>query len=62
MNENIIKTTLGAILSTIIFYLGGLDIALQTLLIVIVLDYITGICKAIYTQTLSSQIRSERHS
>ena len=38
------------------YHLGGWDIALQTLLIIIVLDYITGICKAIHNKKLNSEI------
>ena len=48
--------TLSFILSTIIFLLGGFDIALQCLLIAIILDYISGIIKAYNTKTLSSSI------
>lgn len=44
------------ILTTIVYYLGGLDVALQTLLIAIVIDYITGIIKAYVTKELSSKL------
>ena len=36
--------------------MGGLDIALYSLLIVIVIDYLTGIASAIYNKKLSSKI------
>ena len=39
-----------------IFLFGGIDIALQSLLIAIVLDYISGLIKAYNTKSLSSKI------
>ena len=42
-----------------VFLIGGLDVAIQCLLIAIVLDYISGIIKAYVTKTLSSQIGSK---
>lgn len=50
---NFITSTLA---TGIAYFLGGWDIALQTLLIVIVLDYITGICKAIYNKKINSTV------
>jgi len=44
------------ILTTIIYYLGGLDTAMKTLLILMLLDYITGLCKAIINKRLNSII------
>ena len=44
------------ILTTIVYLLGGIDIALQSLLIVIVIDYLTGIASAIYNKELSSKM------
>ena len=38
------------------FFLGGFDIALQTLLIFIALDYITGVCQAIHNKKVNSSI------
>lgn len=46
----------GTLLTTVVYYLGGLDTALQTLLIMILLDYITGICKAIHNKKINSTI------
>lgn len=44
-------------ISTVIIYIfGGLDVALQCLLIAIALDYVSGIIKAYVSQTLSSRI------
>lgn len=51
-----ICATLSFILSTIIYLLGGIDVALQCLLIAIVLDYISGIIKAFMKKELSSRI------
>ena len=44
------------ILTTFIYLVGGFDIALQSLLIVMVIDYLTGIASAIYNKELSSKI------
>ena len=53
------KNTLNLILSTalsgVTYFLGGWDFALQTLLLVMALDYITGICKAIKQKKLNSK-------
>lgn len=38
------------------FIIGGCDILFKTLLIFIIIDYITGILRAIYTKKLSSKI------
>lgn len=44
-------------IATVFIYLfGGIDIALQCLLIAIILDYISGVIKAYITKTLSSSI------
>lgn len=44
------------VLTTVLYFLGGWDMALQTLLIIIVLDYITGICDAIVNKKINSKI------
>lgn len=44
------------ILTTFVYLVGGFDIAIQSLLIVIVIDYLTGIASAIYNKELSSKI------
>lgn len=54
--RKIINFFTGTFLTTIVYYLGGLDTALKTLLIMIVLDYLTGICKAIHNKKLNSII------
>ena len=54
--KEIIDSVLAVIATTFIYLIGGLDIALVCLLIVIVLDYISGIIKAYVTKELSSKI------
>ena len=44
------------ILTTFIYLMGGFDIALQSLIIVIVIDYLTGITSATYNKELSSKV------
>ena len=44
--KNIINFITSTLLTTVVYFLGGLDIALKTLLIFMLLDYITGVCKA----------------
>ena len=51
-----ICATLSFIISTIVFLLGGIDVALQCLLVAIALDYVSGVIKAYTTKTLSSSI------
>ena len=50
---NIILNSLGKIIS---FFLGELDGLLYALVIFVILDYITGVCVAIRTKKLSSNI------
>jgi len=45
----------GTCLSGLTYILGGWDGALQTLLLVMALDYITGVCKAIKQKKLNSK-------
>lgn len=54
--ENIIKCIFGGAMTGITYFLGGWDFALQTLIIAIVLDYITGVLKAGYEKQLNSKI------
>lgn len=54
--KNIFNFISGTLATTLVYFLGGWDIALQTLLIVIGLDYLTGVCKAIYNKKLNSTI------
>lgn len=43
-------------LTSIIYLLGGIDIALNSLLLVMILDYITGVISAMYNKKLNSKI------
>ena len=52
----IINYVSSTILTTIVYYLGGLDMALKTLLILMILDYVTGICKSIINKKVNSVI------
>lgn len=54
--QEVLKGILSTIATTLLFIFGGFDIALQSLLVVIILDYITGISKAYITKELSSEI------
>lgn len=54
--KHFINDILSVILTTIVYLLGGFDIALQSLLIVMIVDYLTGIISAIYNKELSSKI------
>lgn len=54
--KHLISNVFSVILTTIVYLIGGVDIALQSLLIVIVIDYLTGIASAIYNKELSSRI------
>jgi len=51
-----IRGGIAAIAGTVIYWLGGLDSLLTALIIVIVLDYFTGILKGIHNKCLSSEI------
>ena len=54
--KHLINNILSVILTTTVYLLGGFDIAIQSLLIVIVIDYLTGIASAIYNKKLSSKM------
>ena len=43
-------------LTTFIYLVGGLDVAMICLLVAIVLDYVSGVIKAFVTKQLSSQV------
>lgn len=51
-----INNITSVLLTTIIYLLGGMDIALKSLIIIMIIDYITGIASAIYNKKLSSKI------
>ena len=54
--KNLINFVTSTLLTTVVYFLVGLDIALKTLLIFMLLDYITGICKAIVNKKINSII------
>ena len=54
--KSLVNFITGTVLTGVLYLLGGWDIALQTLLIVIVIDYVSGICKAIYNKKLNSKV------
>ena len=54
--KHLINDIVSVILTTFVYLVGGFDIAIQSLLIVIVIDYLTGIASAIYNKKLSSRI------
>ena len=53
--KHLINDVISVILTTFIYLVGGFDIAIQSLLIVIIIDYLTGIASAIYNKELSSK-------
>lgn len=54
--KHFINDIASVILTAFIYLVGGFDIAIQSLLIVMVVDYLTGIASAIYNKELSSKI------
>ena len=51
-----INNIVSVIFTSFVYLIGGFDIAIQSLLIVMVVDYLTGIASAIYNKELSSKI------
>lgn len=54
--DKIISVIAANVATVFIYLFGGIDVALQCLLIAIVIDYISGLIKAYTTKTLSSTI------
>ena len=54
--KNIFSFACSSMSTIFIYVFGGLDVALQCLLVAIVLDYVSGMIKAYESQTLSSRI------
>lgn len=50
------SAAVAGVASVVIWLFGGIDIAMQCLLIAIVIDYISGLIKAYNTKTLDSKI------
>ena len=55
-SANIIKIIWGGIIAVLNYLFGGFDMVLRVLLVLIVIDYITGVISAIYNKNLSSAI------
>lgn len=53
---NFVSMLIGSVGGVLIYIFGGIDVIMKTLLILIVLDYITGVLKAVYEKKLNSQI------
>ena len=54
--KEIINSITSFLLTTFVFLVGDIDIALVSLLIVMTLDYITGVMSAFYNKELSSKV------
>lgn len=54
--KNLINFITGTLFTGITYFLGGWDMALEILLWMIVLDYITGVFKAIFNKKLNSEV------
>lgn len=53
--KNIVNYIIGSF-TFLIYFMGGLDSALKSLLIIIALDYLTGVASAFYNKKLNSKI------
>lgn len=53
---NNLSMAIGAVGGVIVYWLGGWDILLKTIVFLAVIDYITGFLKAVYRNQLSSEI------
>ena len=53
--KNIINIIAGTLLTGVTYFFGGWDMAMQTLVLVMAMDYVTGICKAIKQKNLNSK-------
>lgn len=54
--KDIINTFISILGTTFVYIYGGLDVALQCLIIAIILDYLTGLIKSYINKSLSSSI------
>ena len=54
--RHFVNNAISVVLTTFIYLVGGIDVAMKSLLIVIVIDYITGVMSAIYNKKLNSTI------
>lgn len=53
--KNLIADISSVVLTTLIYILGGFDIALKSLLIIVVIDYLSGVASAFYNKKVSSK-------
>ena len=53
--KTFISDIISVILTTIVYILGGWDVALISMVIVVIIDYITGVASAFYNKKLSSK-------
>lgn len=53
--KNIISDVLSVLLTTLIYILGGFDVALKSLIIIVIIDYLTGVGSAYYNKKVSSK-------
>ena len=53
--KNLISDIASVILTTLVYILGGWDVALMSMVIVVIIDYITGLSSAFYNKKVSSK-------
>lgn len=54
--KEVYNGVIATLLTTFIYLVGGIDVAMACLLVAIVLDYVSGIIKAYVTKNLSSSV------
>lgn len=54
--RHFVNNAISVVFTTFVYLVGGIDVAMKSLLIVIVIDYITGVMSAIYNKKLNSTI------
>ena len=54
--KQIFTNGLSFIITCLTYFLGGFDLAIKSLLIIMCIDYLTGVSSAIYNKKLSSKI------
>ena len=55
-NSYIANISISSILTGLVYLVGGFDVALKTLVIIVILDYISGVLSALYNKKLNSKI------
>lgn len=56
MNNEVFNNIFSVAVTILVYVFGGLDIALQSLLVLMFIDYITGVLSAYYNKKLSSKV------